>query len=216
METIEQGSQEWLEIRLGKITASKISDVLAKGKGNAESLTRNKYKNQLIRERLTKKVIPSYSNDAMERGTLLEPIARASYEIKFDKFVEQVPFINHPLIENAGASPDGLIDKDGLIEIKCPNPETHLDYILTEGESLKTRYYNQIQWQLACCGDDRKWVDLVSFDPDMIDELQLCVIRVPRDEEYIKTMEAEVIKFDDEVTKTILNLKETKCQLHII
>lgn len=208
MDNIEQGSSEWFEARLGKITASRVSDVLATGRNGSESLTRKKYRNELIRERLTGKRLEGYTNAAMERGTLLEPIARAAYEVKYNVFVEQVHFVNHPVINNAGASPDGLIDIDGLIEIKCPNPETHIDYILSDGQSLKARYFDQVQWQLACT--NRFYCSLVSFDPDMIDELQLCVVNIDRDNEYIAKMEAEVIKFDNEITETILKLKEGK------
>lgn len=207
--TIEQGSPEWFELRQGKITASKISDVMAKGKGSADSLTRIKYRNELIRERLTGKSLPGYSNPSMERGTLLEPLARASYEVKFNTFVEQVPFVNHPIIANAGASPDGLVGENGLLEIKCPDPHNHLSNILDKGESMTAKYYNQIQFQLACL-PEREWCDLASFDPDMIDNLQLFIVRVPRDKEWIKEIEDAVIKFDEEVTQYIINLKERK------
>jgi len=206
MDQIEQGSQEWLELRIGKITASRLSDVLAQGKGSSESLTRKRYKNELIRERLTHQKLDGYSNTSMERGTLLEPLARASYEVQHNLMVEQVSFVPHPVISNAGASPDGLIGDDGLIEIKCPKPENHLEAILTNGKSLISTYYNQIQWQMACTG--RKWCDLVSYDPDMIDHLQLFVTKVLRDDPYIKTMEAEVITFDQEIIQAVINLKE--------
>lgn len=208
MDNIEQGSADWFAARLGKITASRVADVLATGRAGAESLTRKKYRNELIRERLTGKRLEGYTNAAMERGTLLEPIARAAYEIKHNVFVEQVSFVNHPVIQNAGASPDGLIDIDGLLEIKCPNPETHIDYLLSEGQTLRARYFDQVQFQLAVT--NRFYCHLISFDPDMIDELQLCLVEIQRDNEYIANMEAEIIKFDNEITETILKLKEGK------
>ena len=208
MNKIEQGSQEWLELRLGKITASRLSDVLASGRGGSESLTRIKYRNELIRERLTGKRLEGYTNPSMERGTLLEPLARASYEVKNNVMVEQIAFVQHPIILTAGASPDGLVGEDGLIEIKCPDPSNHIANILDNGQSMQTKYNNQIQWQLACCGSNRQWCDLISFDPDMNNDLQLFVVRVERDNDYIKVMEQEVMKFDNEVTETILKLKE--------
>ena len=208
MDKIEQGSQEWLELRLGKITASRLSDVLASGRGNSESLTRIKYRNELIRERLTGKRLEGYTNPSMERGTLLEPLARASYEVKNNVMVEQIAFVQHPIILTAGASPDGLVGEDGLIEIKCPDPSNHIANILDNGQSMRTKYNNQIQWQLACCGYNRQWCDLISFDLDMNNDLQLFVVRVERDNDYIKVMEQEVMKFDNEVTETILKLKE--------
>lgn len=208
METIEQGSNEWFELRIGKITASRLSDVLASGRGGSESLTRIKYRNELIRERLTGKRLEGYSNPSMERGTLLEPLARASYEVKNNVMVEQVAFVQHFNNLPAGASPDGLVGDNGLIEIKCPDPANHIANILDNGQSMKAKYNNQIQWQLACCGPQRQWCDLISFDPDMNNDLQLFVVRVKRDNDYIKFMEEEVMKFDNEITETILKLKE--------
>lgn len=208
MEVI-QGSEKWHELRLGKITASKLADVLATGRGGSESLTRIKYKNDLIRERLTHKYVEGYTNAAMERGTALEPLARASYEVKYNVFVDQVAFIDHPVISNAGCSPDGIIGDKGLIEIKVRNPSNHIASFLDDGKELRQKYYTQTQWQMACM-PGREWVDLVSFDPDLDIDLQLFVIRIPRDDEFIKMAEEAVIAFNDEITTTILKLKEIK------
>ena len=203
--TIEQGSNEWFEMRLGKITASRISDLLSKVK-SGESSGRKKLRNELIRERLTHKRIEGYTNAAMERGSALEPLARASYEISRKLFVDQVPFVNHPVISMAGCSPDGLIGSDGLVEIKCPNPENHLEHFLNDGVDLINRYYNQCQWQMACT--DRKWCDLVSFDPDISEPLQLFITRIVRDEEWIANAEKEVVIFNDEIDTIVKQLKE--------
>lgn len=203
---IQQGSDEWFEMRLGKVTASRISDLLSKIK-SGESSGRKKLRNELIRERLTHKRIEGYTNAAMERGNVLEPLARASYEISRSLFVDQVPFVNHPVISMAGCSPDGLIGSDGLIEIKCPNPENHLEHILNDGVDLINRYFAQCQWQLACM-PERKWCDLVSFDPDISEPLQLFITRIFRDDEWIANAEAEVIKFNDEVDTIVKQLKE--------
>jgi putative phage-type endonuclease len=206
MDNIQQGSSEWFEMRLGKITASRISDLMSKVK-TGESAGRKKLKNELIRERLTGKRIEGYTNAAMERGNALEPLARASYEIRRNLFVDQLSFVNHPVISMAGCSPDGLIGDEGLIEIKCPNPENHLEHFINDGKDLINRYYAQVQWQMACCGSDRKWCDLVSFDPDISDALQLFITRVFRDDEFIKQAEEEVIAFNDEIDIIVQQLK---------
>ncbi len=206
MDNIEQGSQEWFEMRLGKITASRISDLMSKIKVG-ESAGRKKLKNELIRERLTGKRIEGYTNAAMERGNALEPLARASYEIRYNLFVDQVSFVNHPVISMAGCSPDGLVGEEGLLEIKCPNPENHLEHFLNDGVDLINRYYNQCQWQMACC-TNRKWCDLVSFDPDISEPLQLFITRIFRDEEWIANAEKEVVIFNDEIDTIVKQLKE--------
>lgn len=205
METIEQGSNEWFQMRLGKVTASRIADLMSKVK-SGESAGRKKLKNELARERLTGKRIESYTNAAMERGTALEPLARASYEVKMGLFIDQLPFVNHPVISMAGCSPDGLIGNDGLIEIKCPLPDNHLEHFINDGKDLISRYYAQVQFQMACT--ERKWCDLVSFDPDISEPLQLFIKRIHRDEEFISQAEAEVIEFNNEVDLIVQQLKE--------
>jgi len=206
---IVQGSDAWHELRLGKITASNLNHVLAVGRKGGESLTRIKYKNDLIRERLTHKYVEGYTNASMERGNALEPLARASYEVKFNVFVDQIAFVDHPYIFQTGCSPDGIIGDDGLLELKVPNPSNHIASFLDDGRELRQKYYAQTQWQMACM-PERKWVDLVSFDPDLDIDLQLFVIKIPRDDEFIKMAEEAVIAFNDEITTTILKLKEIK------
>ena len=193
---IEQGTPEWHLLRRGKVTASKVADVLAKGRGNAESLTRAKYMSQLVTERLTSHVIESFTNEAMQRGTETEPVARAAYSAASSNHVEQVAFIDHPTIAMAGASPDGLVWDDGLVEIKCPNSLTHMEYIMAGKPPAK--YIPQMAWQMACTG--RKWVDFVSYD-DRFDDVSkhLFIVRYERDDEYIKFIEEEVQKFLTEV-----------------
>jgi putative phage-type endonuclease len=202
---IIQGSQEWHDLRLGKITASKIADILAVGR-SGESVLRKNYKLDLIRERITNKRTEVYVNGHMERGIALEPLARASYEVLKNVMVEQIAFVNHPYIEMAGASPDGLIDHDGLLEIKCPKPENHVEHLLNGGTNLIAKYNAQCQWQLCCT--NRQWCDLVSFDPDMHPELQLFVTRIYRDNEWIAMAEKAVVEFDAEINEAIFKLKE--------
>lgn len=201
---IEQGSNEWHLLRLGKVTASRIADVLSKGK-SGESASRRNYRTELVVQRLTNLPGESFSNAAMEWGTNTEPKARTAYEVEKQQFVEQVAFIDHPSIEWFGCSPDGLV-ADGLIEIKCPNSTTHVDYLADNKPPAK--YIPQMQCQMAVTG--RQWCDFVSFDPRLPDDLQLFVVRLERDQEYIEAMEAEVKKFLSEVDEMFTKLKERK------
>ena len=204
---IEQGSPEWMSLRIGKIGGSRVADVLTEGRGGAESLTKRKYKNELIRERLTGRKLDTYKTPAMQRGIDLEPMARAWYEVKYNTFVDQVAIVLHPSIEGGQCSPDGIVEAtNSLIEIKIPNPENHLDNILTGGKQLE-QYYDQVQWQLACM-PEKEFCDLVSYDPEMPDHLQGFVKRIYRDDEYINNMQNAVIAFLSEIETIVNNLKE--------
>ena len=197
---IEQGSPEWFAMRAGKVTASKVSDVMS-------AITTAGYKNylaDLVVERLTGNKTESFTNAAMQWGVDQEPIARAEYEVKTGNFVDQIAFVDHPAIANFGCSPDGLVGDDGLIEIKCPNTATHIDYVMQD--KVPTKYIPQIQCQLAVTG--RKWCDFVSFDPRLPDGLQILIVRLERDDEYIEKLEARVVKFLDEVNSAVNGLKE--------
>lgn len=202
---IEQGSPEWLALRLGKVTASRITDVLAKVK-TGEAVTREDYKTELVVQRLTNQPSESFTNAAMEWGTEQEPMARIAYETHANVFVEQVSFVEHPTIEWYGCSPDGLVGEDGLLEIKCPASKNHIKYLLNGKPPAK--YVPQMQCQMAVTG--RKWCDFVSYDPRLPEDLQLFVVRLERDEEYIKSMEVEVQKFLSEVNEMVTKLKGTK------
>jgi putative phage-type endonuclease len=202
---IEQGSAEWLTIRLGKVTASRIADVLAKGR-SGPSATREDYITELVVQRLTNQPGESFTNAAMEWGTQTEPMARIAYEAHANVFVEQVAFVEHPTIEWFGCSPDGLVGSTGLLEIKCPNSKTHISYLLAGKPPAK--YVPQMQCQMAVTG--REWCDFVSYDPRLPEDLQLFVVRLERDEEYIKAMEQEVEKFLGEVSEMYSKLKERK------
>jgi putative phage-type endonuclease len=204
---ITQGSLEWQSLRIGKIGGSRISDLLTEGRSGNESLTKRKYKNELIRERLTGRKLDTYKTPAMQRGIDLEPMARAWYEVKYNTFVDQVAIVLHPSIEGGQCSPDGIVEAtNSLIEIKIPNPENHLDNILTGGKQLE-QYYDQVQWQLACM-PEKEFCDLVSYDPEMPDHLQGFVKRIYRDDEYIQTMQNAVIAFLSEIETVVNNLKE--------
>ena len=204
---IEQGSPEWMSLRIGKIGGSRVADVLTEGRGGAESLTKRKYKNELIRERLTGRKLDTYKTPAMQRGIDLEPMARAWYEVKYNTFVDQVAIVLHPFIDGGQCSPDGIVEAtNSLIEIKIPNPENHLDNYLTGGKQLE-QYYDQVQWQLACM-PEKEFCDLVSYDPEMPDHLQGFVKRIYRDDEYINNMQNAVIAFLSEIETIVNNLKE--------
>ena len=205
IETMDQRSDEWFAIRIGKVTASRVSDVLAKTK-SGYSASRDNYMAQLVCERLTGQKAEGFTNASMQWGTETEPLARAAYEALKDVLVDEVGFVPHPTITMAGASPDGLVDQDGLLEIKCPNTATHIDTLLSD--SVPTKYFTQMQFQLACTG--RKWCDFVSFDNRLPEELQLFVKRVPRDDTYIKLMEAEIVQFIAELDDKINKLMKVK------
>ena len=196
---MEQRTDEWFAARIGKVTASRVADVIAKTK-SGQSASRANYAADLVVERLTGQKASSFSNAAMEWGTQTEPQAKAAYAAKTGILVEDVGFIDHPTIAMSGASPDGFAE-DGLIEVKCPNTATHLEYVLAELPPLK--YFTQMQWQMACT--NRPWCDFVSFDPRLPERLQLLVVRVPRDDDYIKMLEQEVTIFlrelDDKFNK---------------
>lgn len=200
---MEQRSTEWFTARLGKVTASRVADVIAKTK-TGYSTSRDNYMAQLVCERMTGAQGESYNNAAMQWGTDQEPLARAAYEAAKDVLVDEVGFVIHPSISNAGASPDGLVGDDGLIEIKCPNTATHIDTLLSD--KVPSKYNTQMQWQMVCTG--RKWCDFVSFDPRMPEGLQLFIQRVDFDVEYVKMLEAEITGFLGELETKIEKLKE--------
>lgn len=186
-----QGSPQWLESRAGKVTASRIADVLAKIKAG-EAAARRDYKAQIVAEILTgRPQEDTYINAEMQFGIDTEPLARAAYEAAEGVLVDQVGLVIHPTIERAAASPDGLVGDDGLVEIKCPKVATHLTYLIDGVAPAK--YQPQMLWQMACC--ERDWVDFVSFRPDLPEHLQLFKVRFPRDEERILAMTAEVGMF---------------------
>lgn len=205
IELIEQRTDAWFEARIGKVTASRVADLLAKTK-SGYSTSRDNYMAQLVCERLTKQKAESFTNAAMQHGVDTEPLARLSYEVANNVLVDEVGFVPHPSIIMAGASPDGLVNDDGLIEIKCPNTATHIETLLTQ--SVPTKYFTQMQFQMACTG--REWCDFVSFDNRLPEELQLFVKRVPRDNMYIRLMEEEIVKFLNELDIKIAQLMKVK------
>ena len=186
----DQGSAAWLAERAGKVTASKVADVIAKTR-SGWGASRANYMALLIAERLTGQPADSYTNAAMQWGTDQEPHARAAYEAETGSLVEQVGFITHPVISMSGASPDGLVGPDGLIEIKCPSTATHIETLL--GAEIDHKYFCQMQWQMACTG--RAWCAFASFDPRMPEHMRLHVAIVKRDDKFIASLEKDVREF---------------------
>lgn len=193
-----QGTEAWFERRIGKLTASRMADVLAITK-SGPSASRKNYLAQLVAERLTGTRQESFTNAAIEWGVENEPLARAEYEILTDCSVDQVDFVDHPSIEWCGASPDGLVSNNGLIEIKAPNTATHIDYLLAGKPPAK--YIPQMALQLACTG--RQWCDFVSYDPRMPEQHRLFVVRFTPDAEYMKKINIEAAAFLAEVESVI-------------
>lgn len=200
---IEQRSDAWFQQRAGCLTASRIGDMMAKTK-SGPSASRANYAAQLIAERLTGTVAASFSNAAMQHGTDCEPKARTAYEFIHDVTVVEAPFVKHPTLEWAGASPDGFVD-DGLVEIKCPNTATHIATL--RGSNIDQKYIYQMQFQMACTGT--AWCDFVSYDPRLPYEMQLHVRRVERDDDLIAEIEAEAVAFLDEIAATVADLENT-------
>jgi len=196
---MEQRSDEWFQARLGKVTASRLNDVIATIKSGGESASRRGYRTQLVTERLTGLPTKTFVNDAMQHGIDTEDEARNFYIFQRD-LVEECGFYTHPTIEMSGASPDGLTGgEDGLIEVKCRLPHNHTETLISQ--QVPSQYINQMQWQLACTG--RKWVDYVSYCPVFPEHLKMFVKRVDRDDNIINMLETEVKKFLVEVDDTV-------------
>jgi putative phage-type endonuclease len=200
---MEQRSPEWFAVRSGRVTASRVADIVAKTK-TGYSTSRANYMAELICERLTGMQGASYTNAAMLWGVEVEPQARSAYEGATGSLVIELGFAPHNSISMAGASPDGLVGDDGLVEIKCPITATHIDTLL--GQSVPGRYITQMQWQMACTG--RKWCDFVSYDPRMPEGMRIFIKRVERDNIAIAELEREVITFISELDSKIIQLKE--------
>jgi len=195
---MDQRTEEWFSARLGKVTASRVADLMAKTK-SGPSASRANYMADLIVERLTGQRAEGFTSAAMQWGTDTEPQARAAYEFHMDANVAEDGFCLHPTIADFGASPDGLIGDVGLLEIKCPNTAAHLEVLLTG--AIPAKYVTQMQAQLACTG--RAWCDFVSFDPRMPGEMQMFVKRVARDDAFIAEMEGEITAFLAELTQKL-------------
>lgn len=205
---VEQGSTEWLQTRIGCVTASRVADVMARlVRKDGEAAVRAAYKAELVCERLTGLAYEHYVSPSMEWGTANEPLAKAAYEIETGMEIEPGGLAIHPEIKWLMASPDGLIGNDGLVEAKCPNTATHLEYILAG--VVPAEYQPQMLCQMACT--ERKFVDFVSYDPRLPKKLQLFVRRLEWDDGRIAQMEKDVEQFLIEVEAVIEKIN--KCNL---
>jgi putative phage-type endonuclease len=199
---MEQRTPEWFAMRAGKVTASRVADVMAKTK-SGPSASRANYMAELIVERLTGEPAARFTNAAMEWGTEKEPDAIAAYEFMHDATVSPAGFVLHPDSLETGASPDGFVGDDGLIEVKCPNTATHIETLLSR--KVPGKYNAQMQWQMACTG--RAWCDFVSYDPRLPAHLSMFVQRVERDEAFIADAWAEVSAFLSELSAKMKELQ---------
>lgn len=199
---MQQGTEEWLAIRLGKITASRVVDIVPGLKGKYLASRKN-YMSELACEILTGKGADNFVSKPMEWGTETEPLARSAYEAITGNMVDEVGFIDHDNIECFGASPDGLVNDDGCIEIKCPNTATHIETLT--GKAVDRKYVYQMQTVMLC--GNRQWCDFVSYDCRLPDNLSIFIKRFNRDEVVIKEIKEEVKKFTAELNELIAKLR---------
>lgn len=205
---MQQLTPEWFAARVGKVTASRVHDIVATTKSGGYTAGRKNYLAELVTEVLTGEPAPSYQSVAMLNGIECEPEARAAYAFAHDVDVEEIGFIDHPTIAMAGASPDGRIGADGLLEIKCPSTSTHIETLL--GGKIDPGYIDQMQFQMACTG--AKWVDFVSYDRRLPEPMRLHVTRVMRDDKAIERMELEVTQFLIDLDATVDLLRKRYLQ----
>ena len=208
LETATQRDADWYSARLGKATASRFKDAIAALKSGAPAQAQRDYLTELVVERLTQQPIQRFQNAAMTWGTEQEPAARAAYERVTGRIVEETGFVAHDTLM-AGCSPDGLVDWDGLIEIKCPwNTANHIETLLN---GMPAEHIPQVQGQMWITG--REWCDFVSYDPRMPAELQLHVQRIQRDPSFIADLEARITSFLQQVgtqVEALRRLAESK------
>lgn len=192
---VPQGSEAWKALRLGKVTASKVQDIIARTK-SGYSASRANYRADLVLERITKAPRDCFQTAAMLHGIETEPEACDAYCRHMLCTVSEVGFVDHPRIERTGASPDRLVGEDGMIEVKCPQPAAHLDILLSG--KVPEKYITQICWQFACL-PERTWADFVSYSPAFPEAMRLFIQRIPRDDALIAELEKEVEIFLREV-----------------
>jgi hypothetical protein len=191
--SLQSGNPNWHARRLGKVTASRVFSIVDTDKSGKPKAAYDNLMHELAIERITNTPTPVFVNLYMADGTRQEPIARVTYELEHGVDVEQVQFVDHPTIEMSGASPDGLVELDGLIEIKAPQPKTFTEYMLND--RIPPEYNTQIHWQFACM-PERKWCDFVAFCDKMPPELRMHVKRILRDDSYVEKLERAVREFN--------------------
>lgn len=206
--TNPQEKASWHAARVGKITASAIHKIARRTTKGAPYASYADYQAEIVLERLTNSAASHYVTPAMEMGTLREPEAALAYTMETGSQVDFSDFVDHPTVKRSGASPDRLVNDDGLLEIKCPQPKAHLDFLMTG--VIPPEYYWQMQWQMACT--ERQWCDLFYYNPDFPPHLQTRCIRIERNADDILNAESLVIIFDKECEDKIATLNEAEAQ----
>jgi len=205
IDDVIQGTPEWLTMRCGCCTSSRLNDALAKLKDpKKEAAARMQYRKELVVERLTGRTMPHYVSPYMEHGTITEPEARTEYENKMGLMVQEIGLAVHKELKWFAASTDGLVGNDGIIEIKCLNSINHLDILVSQ--EIPEDYHYQMLGGMACA--EREWCDFVSFDPRLPEPYQLFVKRFYRNDALIRGMELEVKFFLEQVEEQLEKLKE--------
>lgn len=203
----EQGSAEWLQERVGKITASRISEAMSRykiqSKVGGETAERKNYKTDMIVERLTGRSTENFVSPEMIWGRDNEQAARTAYEMEKGVMTQQVGFILHPTLDYVGASPDSLVD-DGGLEIKCPKTATHIKWMRLG--VCPEEHVDQVQLNILCA--ETAWWDFMSFDPRLPEGIDRFIVRVPRDDKRIAEMEAEFVAFNGEIEQEIAWLRK--------
>lgn len=207
-EQIEQGSEQWLALRLGKVTGSRVADMMKRNKDGKYAASRKDYAFDLALERITgESQGPDLSNVKwVQDGKEREPEARELYAFMKGVEVRQIGFATHAWVDLFGASPDALVGEDGLLEIKCPKAKTHLEYILAG--VAPEEYTPQMDAEMACTG--RQWCDFVSYHPAFPAQSQLFVVRYHRDEKRIAELVKEVAAFNAEVAEIVAKIQGAK------
>lgn len=200
---MEQHSSEWWAIRCGRVTASRVGDIMALTQKGKPTAARGNYLREKIAERITGKNRDRRKVASLDHRLELEPDARAAYTFYFEQEIQLVGFVEHPRIPNAGASPDGLIGADGGLEIKCCDAEGHLDIITAD--SIDPDYFYQCHFNIACT--ERDWWAFTAFNPDMPEELKVYRKIIERDDALIATIETNVIQFLEEVEQGVDRVK---------
>jgi hypothetical protein len=206
---MQQGSEEWKQARCGRVTASRVHDIVAVTRSGGYTSGRKNYLADLVIERLTGQPAPSYQSAAMLYGIETEPKARFAYALAKGVEIDEVGFVSHPTIAMAGCSPDGCIGWNGLVEIKCPNTATMLEVLL--GGKPDPAYIDQAQFQMACCSG-RQWCDLVTYDNRLPEPMQMHVLRIERDDKAIAKLNIEVEQFLIDLDATVDLLRKRYMQ----
>lgn len=201
---IEHGTPEWEAARLGKLTASRCHDALATLKSGNWAATRRKYMIELVSERLTGMRADPYLSGPMLWGVETEPAAIAAYAKGRGVEVTKSGFIQHPIFSMTGASPDGFVGDDGMLEVKCPETATHVATLIEQ--EIPEKYLMQMHWQMACC-PTRQWVDYMSYDPRMPSKFRAAIIRVPRDQKKITSLTIMAEDFLCEIEEIVTALQ---------